>query len=157
MVGNEQTQVWRDKFFPPTPDYLFVWIHRRPISTGLCSSRVDLKNGQEGVQQELLTCVCTHMHKTESLLSKPKSHMYILVNLFYLYFASLQLMQQMATLSNRDTTFVTLNMIIVSFLGLHSSLWNVSFALRLSHLLSVFYTLLGGQVKNADWLCYWPS
>ena len=82
MVGNEQPHVWRDKFFPPTPEYLLVWIHRRPVSPRLCLSRADLENGQEWVQQEVLICVCIYTCKTEYLLSKMKSHTHILDNLF---------------------------------------------------------------------------
>lgn len=54
--------------------------------------------------------VYMHVCKTGYLLSRTKSLTYISDNLFYLYFASILLMQQMATLSKRNTTFVTSNM-----------------------------------------------
>lgn len=92
------------------------------------------------------------MYGTRYLLFKTKAHASFMDNLSYLHLTFLLFMQKRAILSHKSTTFITLNIIIISFLGHHSSLFFCVFffisllALRLSPLLFVLYILPGNQV-----------
>ena len=135
--------------------FIYFWDReRQSVSGGGAERETHTQNQKQAPGSELSAQSPTRGLNPQTVSSwpEPKSVAQLtttpapLDNLFYLRFVFLQLMQQMATLSNRDTTFVTLNLIIVSFVGHHSTLWVVSFALRMSHLLFVFYTLLDSQV-----------